>query len=210
MKILGQKSLAFILKILFDILYYTLLVSSVGILLLFILKFINPDSETLEFTFNKEMAVSEMISNFPEEIDIPAVLGVKINNIRINTALEITEAQSLFLAFFSYVYAMGFLLFFFYSFRKIFKNFINSNNFSADHAVRISAVGIAIIVTELISFIIVGIFDIHEICIKFFSSTVSATYGTSISMFFIGFALIVLGEIFRQGTLLKEEQQLTI
>lgn len=210
MEIFGNKTLFRSIKIFFDILYYSLLILSVIVLVFFLIKILNPSTNILDFSFHKETSLSDIISKNDYDIDIPEIFGMKISNFKATTRFNINDRQRIFLALFSFTYALGLITSIFYNFRKLFSNFYKHHIFNAENAKRISYIGCLLVISEVISFVLSFIFELYEISIRFFNLKITASYEYNLTMLFIGLGLIILGEVFKYGVNLEEEQKLTI
>ncbi|MBN2281134.1 MAG: DUF2975 domain-containing protein [Candidatus Marinimicrobia bacterium] len=210
MKIIGEKSLVSVIKYCLDYIYFFLAGLSLLIALAFLFKAFNPDSEVLEFYFHREVSLSQMVREDQNPINIPEIFGMKISDIKATTRYNINHWQSISLAFLAYLYAMGFFLFVVGNFRKIFFSFKKSEIFVDENAKRITLIGYALVIAELVNFSLSIFFDLYQISINLLSSTITADFNASIFLLAIGLSLIVLGAVFRQGVLLDEEQKLTV
>lgn len=197
-------------RIFLNLIFYLFISLSAFIVILFIIKMINPQTEILDFSFQKEMTLAELLPNSKMDLDIPELLGVKISNIRATTSFNITQRQSIFLAFISFACAMGFIIFIIHNFNRILRNFETGNIFILENGKRIKHIGYFIVFTEAVTFILSFIFEIYQITIDFFTSTFTAAFDNSLFMFFIGLGLIILGQIFYHGFNIVEEQKLTV
>ena len=210
MNILGKNSVSSIVKIIVNTLYYIFLLLLVIVIVLFTIKIISPNTEIIDFKFQKEIDITTFVPTFPKELNIPALEDARINNIKATTNFNITHRQTLFIAFISMTLIFLYFIIILSQLRKIFKNLTVSNPFCLDNAKSIIIVGYSIVIFDVATFILTYIFELYTMIIKFFAVTITFSYDTSIVNLFIGLILIILGEIFKLGTSLKKEQELTV
>lgn len=94
--------------------------------------------------------------------------------------------------------------------KKIFSNFTRKEPFTLSNSKRIRLIGIILIASSLINFLF-GIFYTNYINTNFqWNERVSFTQSLDVSTILMGLLIMILAEIFRLGTELQEEKNLTI
>ena len=98
-----------------------------------------------------------------------------------------------------------------YQLRKIFKTLMAANPFVADNATRIRFIGFAVIIGEILRTVLhcFQTFLVAKYC-KAEGLELAFSFDLSLTNIFVGFAILILAEVFRMGTQIKEEQDLTV
>jgi hypothetical protein len=128
------------------------------------------------------------------------------------TNATIKHPKLLLLAFFPFGAAMiGLGMSVLYQLRKIFATLVTGNPFVLENAQRIRKIGLLIfggVFVELIAGSVIGKLIMDNVMVKGVAFNVKGSL--NIGGIFIGLVILVLAEIFRQGAILKNEQELTI
>lgn len=131
--------------------------------------------------------------------------------VKFSTAV-IKNPRELFLVFMPFCMIMlSFGMTIVYQLRKIFATLVTGNPFLLENAKRIRNIGLIIfggVILEFIVGLVLGIMIMENVIIE--GVIFSAKGKLDAAGIFIGLVMLVLAEIFRQGALLKEEQELTI
>ena len=212
MKTLGKHSLASIIKIILNIAWYVQLFFVVFLTVAISLKFFkngtaNPTPETLEVRLTQSKAIPVSTSSTGEKLN-GATLNLDSGKLSFNhlssKAIIAFNLVSMLIAF-SISLSITFLL------RKIFQTLTTSYPFIIENAYRLKNIGLLVILTSVTSFT-------HDWIVNWYlkqnfiidGSAIRAHLVIDLKTIFAGLIILIIAEIFRVGTRLKEEQDLTV
>lgn len=143
----------------------------------------------------------------------PPVFSLDADMVRIEFPDAVVKnPKLLFMAMFPFGLIMfGLGLTILYQLRKIFATLAAGNPFLLENAKRIRAIGLLIfsgVIVELVCGNVLGKLFMDNISVKGVEFSVKG--GINLGGIFIGLVMLILAEIFRQGALLREEQDLTV
>jgi hypothetical protein len=196
MKVFGKKSISSALEVSLTVAWYFCIVLMVGSLWTCAVLILMDQQKLLE-ALSRRSGFAFSLNSDLVRIQLPA------------KALKSPHALAGFLAL-GFV-KLGFALAVIYQLKRIFRTFHAGLIFKDENARRVRAIGLltlgGAIANTLVSYFI-GSLVAGDLGIA--GATVSASLHLNIESFFAGLVLIVLAEIFRRGTTLQAEQDLTV
>jgi hypothetical protein len=212
MKTLGKGSLASLIKIILNIAWYVQLFFVVFLTVAISLKFFKngatrPIPETLEVRLTQSKTVPVSTSANSKDLN-GATLNLDSGKLSFNhltsKAIIAFNLVSMLIAF-SISLSITFLL------RRIFQTLTNSYPFIIQNAHRLKNIGLLVMLTSVTSLA-------HDWIVNWFlkqnftidGSAIRAHLVIDLKSIFAGLIILIIAEIFRVGTRLKEEQDLTV
>lgn len=114
-------------------------------------------------------------------------------------------------AFASAIWFIAMVLFILYQLRKIFVNLVKEEPFVKENVLRVRKIGMIVLVGAVIQSImeyLIGFFVMKHIVIQ--GIQLVPEFELNVPSFLAGLAVLVLAEVLKQGTEIKEDQNLTI
>jgi hypothetical protein len=204
MKTLGRASLSSVMKVVLDVAWYLTLAG--GILV------------ALDALGGSSRGRLDLWVQF--EID-PAVYSIESEQLGVEGAV-IGEAAgklvfgsrnvALLLAYFGLIVIwLGAALAIIYQLRQVFRTLVAGTPFVRANAVRIRFIGLVIVAMEVARFfILLGQSLFLKANFAFAGLSLSTIPRPNLGAILIGIVVLVIAEVFRQGTELREEQELTV
>ena len=206
MTYLGKSSLAAILKIALDFIWYAQLILFTVVIIgvLIGVSFQGHLSYRWPVTFSespyKEIKTTDTTASDVKVIGTKGeLLFTRMNN-RENIAITHIGLALIF----------GTFLLVTFQLKMILSNFTRKEPFTLSNSKRIRLIGVILIASSLINFLF-GIFYTNYINTNFqWNESITFTQSLDISTILMGLLIMILAEIFRVGTELQEEKNLTI
>lgn len=209
MKTLGKKSLAYVLKVLLNILWVVQIIFFSLIFFGMIIYF----ATSKEYTFNGWPVILPVDSYSTQVSPTSPKLSdakVKVEKASLSFRTQ-SDWQIVALALTDIIVGFGISLTVTYQLRKIFATLTQADPFVASNAARIRIIGFVLISFPLVSALLGTI--TNQFVQKHFVAGKNALlfrYDLELSWVFTGLVILVIAEVFRTGAKLKEEQDLTI
>ena len=204
MKILGKYSVSSFIKLILDIVLGIFLALVSINLILFVISIVNPDFNIVEneVTYNAE----NQITSINQSIIEPSIRSYNgsffyVSRNKFNVIMYRIRDIILF----------GFGIWLVYHLRKVFSTLIKKEPFIKENAVRIRIIGLITIIFELLRTFMKfenGLYLKNKVLL--YGGNITPKFELNFVTIFLGLVIIVIAEIFRIGTQLKEEQELTI
>lgn len=158
------------------------------------------------------LAVVFLVFGLPKGMESPRfTLDANFLQVEFN-AVTIHHPKTLLLAFLPFGAAMiGLGMGILFQVRKIFATLAAGNPFSLENANRMKKIGLLIfgcVAVELVTGTVMGLLIMENVIVPGVRFSVKG--GLDLGGIFFGLVMLILGEIFRQGALLQQEQDLTI
>jgi hypothetical protein len=207
-KALGERSIASSLRVALGIAWWLVVVclTLLGGLLVVSLC-VNLDSYNMTFDLPVELKPAVPVQASSASIETDAQIDRLSGNLRFPVRNGLFISTSLFML----VLLLGLLLWVVTQLREIFRSLSKGQVFIPENARRIRWVGFAVIVGEFAHAVMTffwGYYASRHFTADGMSFVATADFnGLSIAC---GFAILVIAEVFREGTRLQEEQSLTI
>lgn len=208
MRVLGRKSIASLIKVALDAVWWLAAVSLALLFLLFVFSFfVEPHSNNLTMNLPVAMRVDGPAHTINPAIPTDAQIEKVRGTLRfpVRKGMFFSGSLAIVIALFA------FLLWVLTQLRHVFRSLSAGQPFNAENAVRIRRVGFAVILGEL-----------ARCGIVYFWSYYMSTHFTANGLRFVasadlnlaailhGLAILVIAEVFREGVRLAEDQSLTI
>ncbi|GEM_PF-3079962 len=152
-----------------------------------------------------------------EELPAVASSGISLQGPGLIVHLESEGALEIGYSFFTTQLLLAIplilmVLFILYKLRFILSSLKNENPFSPDNPVHIRHIGYGIIATVVVSSIAEGIAGYHlsPIISEKFPQLSWQAFSPDLTGIFFGLLILILSEVFRQGTELKKDQEFTV
>ena len=210
MKMIGKYSVSSFIKLILDIVLGMFLALTAITLFLFIVSLVNPDfnigNQKVHLKYGYGFSSSDRITSIDKTFTNPSItISTVLLSYRYRNRLYffINGLEKLII--------LGLAIWLIYNLRIVISTLVKREPFIKGNAIRIRNIGIICIIHELIrSFILFN--EAWFIKNKFliFGRPISLKFDLNIETIFLGLVIIVIAEIFRIGTQLKEEQELTI
>ncbi len=208
MKVLGRRSIASFVKRVLDSLWWLISAAIALLTVLLLCSFLldfrgNNLTLSLPVALQFDTAVHGVNSSLQTDAQIEKVRGNLKFPVRRNAFVSVSVSLILLMT--------AFLLWVVGQLRHVFRSLSAGVPFAADNARRIRWVGIAIIVGEVARSVIV--FSWSAYLSQHFTANglnFVAIADFNISVVLSGLVILVISEVFREGTRLQEEQSLTI
>ncbi len=214
MKILGKKSLSSLMKVLTDIIILFFLFLFVFYLLSYITNF---KSKKINSFGNIKIVIGAPHIEYPVIINMKDIKSI-ISNQKSFTPTEDntkqfkkSEKKTRLYLFIIGILSLILVLIILFQLRKIFVNLEKKQPFSKDNPKRFLIIGIIIFFIGILKNI--GLIISNEILIKYLiihRLFIERKFNFDFSILLLGLLFIILSEVFRQGVMLKEENDLTI
>lgn len=208
MRVLGRKSIASVVKVVIDSVWW---LSAVSLGLLVVL---------LTFSFFVEWQGNNLTMNLPVAVKASSSAHTMSGSIRTDAGIETLRGNLRFPvrngAFFSggltlVVMICGFGLWVLTQLRHVFRALRDGQPFTAANAMRIRRAGFGVIVGELARSAMVYFWS-YYLSTHFVANGLqfAALVDVNAAAILSGFAILVIAEVFREGVRLQEDQSLTI
>jgi hypothetical protein len=195
MRYMGKNSISSFLRIVCNIAWYIHLI--LGALLLLGMVF---------FTFYGPEIILKLIKDFSFQTP-----GLKILIDWGMLTVRPLPKWTIVVVFASAIWAIAVVLFILYQLRKIFANLVKEEPFVEENVLRVRKIGMIVLLGAVIQSIVeylIGCFVMRHIMIQ--GIQLVPEFELDVPSFLAGLAVLVLAEVLRQGTEIKEDQNLTI
>jgi hypothetical protein len=192
---MGKNSISSFLRIVCNIAWYIHLI--LGALLLLGMVF---------FTFYGPEIILKLIKDFSFQTP-----GLKILIDWGMLTVRPLPKWTIVVVFASAIWAIAVVLFILYQLRKIFANLVKEEPFVEENVLRVRKIGMIVLLGAVIQSIVeylIGCFVMRHIMIQ--GIQLVPEFELDVPSFLAGLAVLVLAEVLRQGTEIKEDQNLTI
>jgi hypothetical protein len=209
MKTLGKKSLAYVLKVLLNILWVVQIIFFSLIFFGVIIKF----AMSQEYSINKWPVILP-VDSYSTQVSTthPKVSHVKVKVEKASLSFRTqSDWRIVAIVLTGVIVGFGISLTVTYQLRKIFATLTQADPFVASNAGRIRIIGFVLISTPLVGALLDTI--TNQFVQKYFVAGKHSflfRYDPELSWVFTGLVILVIAEVFRTGAKLKEEQDLTI
>ncbi len=200
MKALGERSIASFVRFVLDAAWW-LVVVSLALL-----------TALLVFSFCANLEGNNLTMNLPVALELNApVHGSSASKLRGNLRFPVRNGAFFSGSIFLIVFLFGFLLWVLTQLRHIFRSLSRGLLFIPENARRIRWVGFTVILGELVRAALVYFWSYYT-SLHFTANGLRFVASTDFDGITIigGFAILVIAEVFREGTRLHEDQSLTI
>lgn len=208
MKVLGKRSVASVLQFITTIAWYiqwVLLVFVLGVLLVVFIGKDHVDSD-LDVKLVESQTIPEVAASSEEFWDVS--LKLDAGKLHYKTPIDwkvVLFSISYVLTYFGLTLSITFLL------RKIFSTLTQETPFTPENAVRIRKIALMIMLLAPLKFA-ENVY--HHLLASHYFTLAGERLATHLSFDFqiilFGLILLIIGEVFRVGTQLKEENELTV
>ena len=209
MKALGKKSIASVLKVWLAVMWWLAWVAVGVIAIAFTWSMFtgNPADSFMDVPveFQLDEGAYQVES---KHLDVSAASITDVSGM-----LRFTSASRplmLIYAVFALLYA-GVLLFVIRQLRKLFQSLVDGVPFTIENASRIRLIGLIVLAGEVVESFLVFVGQLYiDSRFEITGLTVDPGIDIDLSTVFAGLVLLVIAEVFRIGTQLKEDQDLTV
>lgn len=207
MKAMGRKSVSSIVKVALDVAWYLTIVLGVLVTLDVLVGLGGGSAGRLDLMVQFELD--------PAAYSIESTtLGVENARIRQAGGKLVFESTkgSLLLAYFGLVVVLlGAALAIIHQLRLVFRTLVDGQPFVGANATRIRVIGIVVIAMEIARFfLLLAQSAFLRDSFTFEGLTLSAFPRPNLGVILVGLVILVIAEVFRQGSELREEQELTV
>ena len=208
MRAMGQRSIASFVKLLLDLSWWMTAAGLVLMIILLLCSFF-VDFQTDKLTMDLPVALELNTSAHSIDSTVPTVW--QLEKVHGNIKFPVRKGAFLSGSTFVITLAVCFILWIVTQLREVFRTLSRGRPFVAENSRRIRWVGLAVLIGEFVRAILLFFFSLYT-SQHFTINGVRFIASADLSGITImsGLAILVIAEVFREGTRLEEDQSLTM
>jgi len=207
MKMLGRASISWVVKLTLDIAWYATLVLAVLVAVDVLGGVVGVSAGRLDLAVRFELDPG----SYRVTSEAYGVEQALVTDAVGKLVFGSTNVSLLFLYFGVLLVWFGAALAIIYELRQVFRTLVDGEPFVRANAVRIHLIGMVIILMEIVRLVILTLFSVF---VRDNFSVEGVTLGLAprpdLGVILVGLVVLVIASVFRQGTELREEQELTV